>query len=162
MGLYTYEILDDSGKPTGETLEEIFKWNQVPDTLTSSHGRVARRKGVEVIAKIADTSKFGLNGVYNRGLGCVITGWEHYEQVMKEKNLTPESDFGKHHFEEKLEASARHMELEGKITDHVIQCRKESGLDDHESGTLEYAKASEVYWEKRLAVDETWLLPNKQ
>lgn len=156
MGLYSFQVLDENGQPTGEELEEIYKWNAVPDMLISSSGRRAKRKGVEVIAKITDTSKFGLNGVYNRGLGTVVTDWRHYEQIMAERGLVRESDLPKHYFEESLERADRFYEKEEKETLKHLNAVKDSGLEDAEKDTKEYFDAVDTYWETMLPAREVW------
>lgn len=156
MGLYTFEVLDVDGNPTGETLEEIYKWDKVPSMITSSHGRVARRKGVEVIAKITDTSKFGINGVYNRGLGCTVTSWKDYEATMAARGLVREADCGAHYFEESLERSANHIIAEEKATDKHMEALKTSGLTNEKEDSIEWLKAAERYWDIILPAEEVW------
>lgn len=156
MGLYTYIVEDADGNPTGEEVEEIYKWNAVPDFITSSAGRIARRKGVEVIAKVADTSKFGLNGVYNRGLGCNVQSWQHYEQIMAERGLVRESDLGKHYALDKAEADMNAKAAEDKKLDKHLQAMATSGVSTAEEGTPAYAYAAERYWEEVLPAREVW------
>jgi len=156
MGLYSFIVLDADGNPTNEELEEIFKWNAVPDMLISSSGRRAKRKGVEVIAKITDTSKFGVNGVYNRGLGEVVTDWRHYEQIMAERGLVRESDLPKHYFEESLERAERFYEEEEKATVKHLNAEKDSGLLDATPDTKEYFEAVDNYWNTMLPAHEVW------
>lgn len=156
MGLYSFVVLDEHGNPTGEEIEEIFKWNAVPDVLISSHGRTARRKGVEVIAKPADTSKFGVSGVFNRGLGCVVNDWRHYDQILAERGLIREADLPRHFFEERLEKSQQHYKEQDAQYDKEQEAKKTSGLDAAEEGTPEYAQAAERYWDIVLPSHEIW------
>ena len=156
MGLYTFMVLDEQGNPTGEELEEIFKWDRVPDILRSSYGRLAKRKGVEVVAKPADTSKFGINGVYNRGLGTTVNDWRHFAKIMAEWGLVRESDLGAHYFEDRMEAARQHYDREDAAWDKHVQAQKTSGLDTAEEGTPDYARAVERYWDQVLPAHEVW------
>lgn len=84
--LYDFEVLDESGAPTGEVFEEIVAAGVT--TLTSSTGRVARRKAVQFVA--ATPMRWGESRAeFNRGLGCMVNGPHHADQIARAKGLRP-------------------------------------------------------------------------
>ncbi len=93
MPLFDYIILDDEGNPTGEVFEELFKLGAAPDYLVSSTGRRAIRKQVSLIAKTSQSwasacgTQYGVNGYFNRGLGCYVHSDKEAEQIAKDKGL---------------------------------------------------------------------------
>lgn len=59
------------------------------------------------------TGRFGVNGLYDRGLGMKIQNEKHRDQVLKQRGLVRESEIsgGNEHFIEEWNAK-RHQELE--------------------------------------------------
>jgi hypothetical protein len=112
MPLYEYEVIDESGDKTGETIEHVCKYEDRPDTLTSSSGRLAVRKEVFLIA---DTkSRWGdSHATFNRGLGCWVRGQHDIDRICRERDLTPEADLPKYAFED---GWAKHVEHEVAAT----------------------------------------------
>jgi len=98
MPLWDYQVVDENGQPTGEVFEELFKVGAAPDYLISSTGRKAIRKQAALIAKTSQSwasacgTQYGVNGYFNRGLGCVVHSDKEAEQIAKEKGLTRLSD----------------------------------------------------------------------
>lgn len=157
MPIYEFYVLDDEGNRTGEIIEEIFKHTEVPNLLKSSSGRWAARKLVSVIARPAktDTSVYGVNGTYNRGLGEVIYSNKHYDEVCQRKGLIPESQFSNRHiFEDLCEKKMEHDRKEDSEYHRWEAAMAKEGVHSAIEGTRDYTERWERVWDEMLPAHE--------
>ena len=157
MPLYEFKVVDDNGNETGEVIEELFKHSDVPNVIRSSNGRVAVRKKFSVIAKPSktDTSVYGVNGTFNRGLGEVIYSDKHFDEVCQRKGLIPESQFSNRHiFEDLCEKKTQIDEKEEKEFHRWEDTMKKEGVFTAKEGTREYTEKWERVWETILPAHE--------
>lgn len=157
MPIYEFYVLDDEGNRTGEIIEEMFKYTDVPNMIRSSSGRWAARKLVSVIAKPAktDTSVYGVNGTYNRGLKEVIYSNKHYDEVCERKGLIPESAFSNRHiFEDMMQKKAEHDASEEKEYHRWEAAMAKEDVHSAVQGTKEYTEKWERVWEEMLPAHE--------
>ncbi|HNG97750.1 MAG TPA: hypothetical protein PLW93_05750 [Candidatus Absconditabacterales bacterium] len=86
-------MLDENGQRTNEVFEELFKVGQAPEYLVSSTGRKAIRKNVQLVARTKTTwsdscgTHYGVNGYYNRGLGCRVHSDKEAESIAKSQGM---------------------------------------------------------------------------
>jgi len=157
MPMYEFYVLDDEGRRTGEIIEEIFKHSDVPNMIRSSSGRWAARKLVSVIAKPAktDTSVYGVNGTFNRGLNEVIYSNKHYDEVCQRKGLIPESQFSNRHiFEDLCEKKAKHDAKEEAEYHRWEDVMAKEGVHTAIEGTKDYTERWERVWDEMLPAHE--------
>lgn len=157
MGLFEFWVLDEEGNRTGEIIEEIFKASDVPNLIRSSSGRWAARKMVSVIAKPSktETSVYGVNGTFNRGLGEVIYSNKHYDQVCERKGLIPESQFSNRHiFADLCEKKAEHDKKEDAEYHRWEAAMAKEDVLSAKEGTREYTEKWERVWDTMLPAHE--------
>lgn len=157
MPLYEFVVLDEEGNRTAEVIEEIFKHSDVPAMIRSSSGRWAARKKFSVIAKPSktDTSVYGVNGTFNRGLGEVVYSNKHYEEVCQRKGLIPESQFSNQHiFADLCEKKLEHDRKEDAEYHRWEDTMKKEDVFSAVEGTREYTEKWERVWDTMLPAHE--------
>lgn len=152
MPLYSFILLDDEGKPTGEEIEELYKWNTVPKELVSSSGRRAVRKGIELIAKPA-LALGGLHGHYDPHLGAVYSSYAERDAICKARGLTPTDCIDKHWADDKIESDIRNQLADSKKSEMwEAACEKFdfSISSQNQEDEREYAEKAERVWEELI------------
>lgn len=108
--IYEFRVYDADDRPTDEIIEIQCKIADRPDTITSTSGRIAKRI-ISVTAKMSNQwssacgTQYGVNGYFNRGLGCYVHSDKEAEQIAVSKGLTRLSDISDnpHYIEDQMQ-----------------------------------------------------------
>lgn len=107
-----------------------------------------------MIARPIDQSKFGVNGTFNRGLGCVVNSWKEYDAICEAKGLVPLSSLPTHTFEDMLEARINFQESEEKEFHAWEDCMNKEGVHTAVEGTKDYIERWERVWDTMAPAHE--------
>ena len=97
--LKEYYVLDSEGNKTDIIIEHLCK-HPAPEYITSDTGERAVVKTVSLIARTASSwsdscgTKYGVNGFYNRGLGCWVSSDKEADRIGAERGLVRMDELG--------------------------------------------------------------------
>lgn len=148
MPLADYDIYDKTGKYLYTLEDELFK-SRPPETIkvTKNGLEFTGKKVTTVPARTPErwgdcTGKYGVNGVYDIGLGMRVQNEKHRDKILKQRGLVRESEAGNHFIsdwtERKKEEKIKEQEFDNRYMS-AIQAGKTP-----EQAVVEAAPAHEI------------------
>lgn len=103
MPLADYDIYDEDDNYLFTMEDEFFRG--APPKVLKVEGQPTwtARRVLPIPAKPSNTAQFGINGKYDRGLGCTYTSWKERDKIASDKGLVPLDALPPNFVEDKLE-----------------------------------------------------------